>query len=91
MEELDGPNSGFVRNAVDSVVSRNNSFSFVTVANIVPGTVLLPIGLLIAGWATQERVFWLVPDIVSDLNRVLLPEVLRDIYRALRWSELALL
>ena len=49
-------------------VSSNNSFSFVTVANIVPGTILLPIGLLIAGWAIQERVFWLVPDIVSDLN-----------------------
>ena len=91
MEELDVPNSGFVRNTVDSVVSRNNSFFFLTAANIVPGTVLLPIGLLIAGWATQERVFWLVPDIVSDLDRVLLPEVLRSIYRALRWSEQALL
>ena len=56
MEELDVPNSGFVRNAVDFVVNRNNSFSFLSVANIVPGTVLLPIGLLIAGWATQERV-----------------------------------
>ncbi|KAN0121135.1 MFS polyamine transporter [Russula decolorans] len=31
--------------------------------NIVPGTILLPIGLLITGWSTQERVFWLVPDI----------------------------
>ena len=51
----------------------------------------MPVGLLIAGWATQERVFWLVPDIVSDLDRVLLPEVLRDIYRASRWSELVLL
>ena len=91
MEELDVPNSGFVRNTVDSVVSRNSPFSFLTAANIVPGTVLLPIGLLIAGWATQERVFWLVPDIVSDLDRVLLPEVLRNIYRALRWSEQALL
>ena len=91
MEESDVPNSGFVRNAVDSFVSPNNSFSFVTVANIVPGTILLPIGLLITGWSTQERVFWLVPDIVSDLDHVLLTEVLRDIYRALRWSGLALL
>ncbi|KAF8498755.1 MFS polyamine transporter [Russula emetica] len=31
--------------------------------NIVPGTILLPIGLLISGWTIQERVFWLVPDI----------------------------
>ena len=90
MEELDVLNSGFVRNAVDSFVSPNNSFSFVT-ANIVPGTILLPIGLLITGWTTQERVFWLVPDIVSGLGRLLLTEVLRDIYRALRWSGLALL
>ncbi|KAI0285974.1 MFS polyamine transporter [Russula aff. rugulosa BPL654] len=31
--------------------------------NIVPGTILLPIGLLITGWTMQEHVFWLVPDI----------------------------
>ena len=90
MEEWDVLNSGFVRNTVDSFVSPNNSFSFVTVANIVPGTILLPIGLLITGWSTQERVFWLVPDIVSDMDTVILTEVLRDIYRALRWLGLAL-
>jgi hypothetical protein len=71
MEELDDPNSGFVRNAINTFVCLNNSFSFATVANIVPGTVLLPMGLLISGWATQERVFWLVPDIVSNLDGVL--------------------
>jgi hypothetical protein len=91
MEESDVPNSGFVRNAIDSFVNPNNSSSFITVANIVPGTILLPIGLLIAGWSIQERVFWLVPDVVSDLDCVLLTEVLRDIYRALRWLGLALL
>jgi hypothetical protein len=91
MEELDVLNSGFVRNAVDSSVNPNHSFSLVTVANIVPGTILLPIGLLITGWSTQERIFWLVPDIVSDMDTVILTEVLRDIYRALRWSGLALL
>jgi len=31
--------------------------------NIVPGTILSPIGLLITGWTTQNHVFWLVPDI----------------------------
>jgi len=78
---------------LDSFVSPNNSFSFVTVANIVPGTILLPAGLLITGWTMQERVFWLVPDIVSDLrlDRVLLTDVLRDIYRESRWSGPALL
>ena len=68
MGELDVLNLGFVRNAVDSFVGPSNSFSFIAVANIVPGTMLLPIGLLITGWAIQKRVFWLVPDVVSDLN-----------------------
>jgi len=31
--------------------------------NIIPGTIILPTGLLITGWAAQERVFWLVPDV----------------------------
>ncbi|KAI0254463.1 MFS polyamine transporter [Lactifluus subvellereus] len=30
---------------------------------IIPGTILLPAGLLITGWTTQNRVFWLVPDV----------------------------
>ncbi|KAH9970653.1 major facilitator superfamily domain-containing protein [Russula compacta] len=32
-------------------------------ANIVPGSIFLPIGLLITGWTTQNHVFWLVPNI----------------------------
>ncbi|KAF8479662.1 MFS polyamine transporter [Russula ochroleuca] len=31
--------------------------------NLVPGTILLPIGLLITGWTTQRHVFWLWPDV----------------------------
>ncbi len=91
MEELDGPNSGFVRFAVGFLCHSNDIF-LVTVANIVPGTILLPIGLLITGWTTQNHVFWLVPDIVSDLNcALLLGRVLRDTYtgRALHLSGLA--
>ncbi|EMD41905.1 hypothetical protein CERSUDRAFT_79517 [Gelatoporia subvermispora B] len=30
---------------------------------VMPGTLLLPIGLLMVGWGSQEHVFWLVPDI----------------------------
>ncbi|KAF9458415.1 MFS polyamine transporter [Collybia nuda] len=30
---------------------------------MVPGTVLLPIGLLLSGWAAQEHVHWIVTDI----------------------------
>ncbi len=76
---------------MSSSVSTDDPF-ILTVANIVPGTILLPIGLLITGWTTQNRVFWLVPDIVSDLNGVLLVGVLRNIYnvRALRLSVLVL-
>ncbi|KAF5372341.1 hypothetical protein D9615_009305 [Tricholomella constricta] len=31
--------------------------------SMVPGTVILPAGLLIAGWAAQEHVHWIVTDI----------------------------
>lgn len=30
---------------------------------MVPGAILMPIGLSIYGWAAQARTFWLVPDI----------------------------
>ncbi|TFY73730.1 hypothetical protein EWM64_g10283 [Hericium alpestre] len=30
----------------------------------VPGTIALPIGLLVVGWSAQERTHWIVPDIV---------------------------
>ncbi|KIM73432.1 hypothetical protein PILCRDRAFT_829167 [Piloderma croceum F 1598] len=35
--------------------------------SMVPGTICLPIGLLITGWSVQKRVFWLVPDIGNVL------------------------
>jgi len=31
--------------------------------NIIPGTILLPTGMLITGWAAQKRDFWLAPDV----------------------------
>ncbi|KAI0652042.1 MFS polyamine transporter [Trametes meyenii] len=30
---------------------------------VVPGTLILPIGLLMSGWGAQEHVHWIVPDI----------------------------
>ena len=30
---------------------------------MVPGTILLPIGLLWTGWSAREGVHWIVPDI----------------------------
>ncbi|KAI0654246.1 MFS polyamine transporter [Cubamyces menziesii] len=30
---------------------------------VMPGTVLIPIGLLMSGWGAQEHVHWIVPDI----------------------------
>lgn len=35
---------------------------------MVPGTIFLPIGILITGWSVQHKVFWLVPDIVSGYS-----------------------
>lgn len=32
---------------------------------MVPGTVLLPIGLFLTGWTARADVHWIVPDIVS--------------------------
>jgi len=69
MEELIDPNLGYVRivSQLSFSVSPNNSFSL-TVANIVPGTIFLPVGLLITGWTAQNHVFWLVSDIMTDLT-----------------------
>lgn len=41
----------------------------VELASMVPGTIFLPIGLLLFGWTAQNQVFWLVPDIVSPFLR----------------------
>jgi len=35
-------------------------------APMVPGTILIPIGLFMAGWAAEEHVHWIVTDIVSQ-------------------------
>ena len=40
---------------------------------MVPGTIFLPFGLLLNGWTAQNRVFWLVPDIVRPLPLYHLP------------------
>ena len=36
-----------------------------TAASMVPGTILLPAGLIVTGWAAQKGVHWIVVDIVS--------------------------
>jgi len=69
MEVLDGPNSDCVCISGDFFCATNNSTRCrCTSANIVPGTIVLPIGLLMTGWGAQKRLFWLVPDVVSDLQ-----------------------
>lgn len=30
-----------------------------------PGTILLPLGLLLTGWSAQHRIHWIATDIVS--------------------------
>jgi hypothetical protein len=69
MEALESPNLDCVSISVQFVFfHRPNNSSYCAIALIVPGTILVPAGLLITGWSAQNRVFWLVPDIVSDLN-----------------------
>lgn len=36
-------------------------------ASMVPGVVLLPIGLLIVGWTARPNIHWIVPDIAIAL------------------------
>lgn len=36
----------------------------VCLASLVPGSIFLPVGLLMTGWAVQAKVHWIVPDIV---------------------------
>jgi len=70
MEELDDPNSDCVRISVELLSACKQSSSRMAV-NIVPGTILLPIGMLLTGWTAQKRVYWLVPDVVGDMNYAL--------------------
>lgn len=69
MEASESPNLDCVSIGVQFVFFRRpNNLSYCAIALIIPGTILVPAGLLITGWSAQNRVFWLVPDIVSDLN-----------------------
>ena len=36
-------------------------------AIMIPGTLALPIGLLMNGWGAEKHVHWIVPDIVRPL------------------------
>ena len=67
MEELGSPNLGCVSTDFHfrSFVA---SIHLIVIATVVPGSILLPAGMLISGWTAQNRVFWLVPDVVSDMN-----------------------
>ena len=32
---------------------------------MVPGSILLPVGLLLTGWSAEHRLHWIAADIVS--------------------------
>jgi hypothetical protein len=70
MEELGSPNLGCVCTDFHFPCFVT-SIHLLVVATIVPGTIFLPAGMLITGWTAQNRVFWLVPDVVSDMNYTL--------------------
>lgn len=38
-------------------------------AVMVPGTLILPIGLLISGWTARADIHWIAPDIVRSSAR----------------------
>jgi hypothetical protein len=70
MEELGSPNLDCVSTDL-RFPCFGASTHLVLVVTIIPGTILLPVGLLITGWTAQNRVFWLVPDVVSGMNCIL--------------------
>jgi hypothetical protein len=57
------------------------------VAPMFVGTILLPIGLLIAGWTVEAKTHWIGPDIVrSDSSFIPVTHLmLRYRFRVLRW------
>ena len=42
------------------------------VPSMILGSVLLPIGLLISGWAADQKWSWVVTDVVSEIQLALL-------------------
>lgn len=70
-----GPSLDFVR-VRPFFIGRVLSSSSHRSANLVPGTILLPIGLFITGWTVQAHTHWIGPDIVSHLH---LPESFIDL------------
>lgn len=61
---MGNPSSGFV-SSLYALISVAINYIAPPIASMVPGTIFLPIGLLLNGWSAQNHVFWLVPDIVS--------------------------
>lgn len=56
---------------------------------LMPGTILLPAGLLIAGWASEKKAPWIVTDIVRAVISLTysVPEPCRESYlSALEWA-----
>lgn len=66
MVDMGNPSSGFV-SSLYAAISVAINYIAPPIASMVPGTIFLPIGLLLNGWSAQNHVFWLVPDIVSSL------------------------
>lgn len=65
MVDMENPSSGFVSSLYAPVSVAINHIAH-PIASMVPGTIFLPIGLLLNGWSAQNHIFWLVPDIVSS-------------------------
>lgn len=53
---------------------------------MMPGSILLPIGLFLNGWTAQNHVFWLVPDIVSPSSSFLRLTILMNVHHRVRSS-----
>jgi len=48
-----------------SLISFFHLLTSVSLASMVPGSILLPLGILLAGWSAEHRLHWIATDIVS--------------------------
>lgn len=53
-----------LRESLKSVIKENTQL-----ATVVPGTIFLPIGLIMAGWGAEKKAPWTVVDIVERSSR----------------------
>jgi hypothetical protein len=48
-----------------SLIPFSHLLTLVSLASMIPGSIFLPLGVLLAGWSAEHRLHWIATDIVS--------------------------